>query len=428
LDITLTVVGVFVAAYLLTACGCTGASGEGLTAQDIGVSVALAQLDKDGFPHAFRITFENKSDHVGILPLHGTLQGREDFIPSSVWLSFQTADGKDLTLTYTYGKKPKGELVRLKAGEKVVREYPAADFCLWGPSADNGPNPDYPFGRYFKPGQKELKVQAAYMFEPSEEGPREMVTVLSEAVTMRCSYDESAFPQQQPDEPVGTPLHQAVRRGDAAAVERLLAEGADVNAPDKYDSTPLHVAAEKGNVKVAEMLLARGASLTARDGGRNTPLDIAAFFGKVEVVNLLIAKGADVRARNSTEDGTAIEAAAAMGHLAVVQVLLAAAGADPNARDDLGGSALIEAAWHGHVEIVRFLLDKGVDVNCKGFDGMTPLHCAAEHGHNSVVELLLARGADINAKDDGGKTPMAYAAENRFTATVKLLREHGGTR
>jgi ankyrin repeat protein len=59
-----------------------------------------------------------------------------------------------------------------------------------------------------------------------------------------------------------------------------------------------------------------------------------------------------------------------------------------------------EAGANGVLDGVQAELDKGVDVNAKGYKGKTPLHYAAFYGHKETAELLIAGGANVNAKDD----------------------------
>ena len=316
--------------------GCAGDAapvGAALTHKDIGISLELAQQHKDGFPQSFRVTFDNKSDREGFLALPVALPGRAELTPPvapAVVLLIRTQDGRERTLYYTAvgaRKVAQAESVRLKPGERCAREYAAADFYGWGHS---GPTKEDAFVSLFSPGTTGVRVQAMYVVGPAGDRPEEPVHVDSEAITMRCSFDESVFPREEVA-PTGTPLHQAVRRGDVAAVERLLAQGADVNATDKYKATPLHLAAENGDVKIGEMLLAKGASLTAQDSAFNTPQHIAAEYGKVEVMKLFIAKGAKVDAREPVSGCTPLHSTAMGGQLEAARLLLAS-GADPNAR------------------------------------------------------------------------------------------------
>ena len=61
-----------------------------------------------------------------------------------------------------------------------------------------------------------------------------------------------------------SPLFEAVKKGDKATVEALLAKGADVNAKDEYGDTPLHKAETFGHKDLAGLLLAKGADVNAK--------------------------------------------------------------------------------------------------------------------------------------------------------------------
>jgi uncharacterized protein len=53
----------------------------------------------------------------------------------------------------------------------------------------------------------------------------------------------------------------------------------------------------------------------------------------------------------------------------------------------------MKAAWQGNLEAVKFLLDKGADVNVQTQDGRTAMKLAQERGYKEIVELLKAHGA-----------------------------------
>ena len=100
-----------------------------------------------------------------------------------------------------------------------------------------------------------------------------------------------------------TDLHDAVKRGDIAAMRTLLDAGpALANARSETDARgtfPLHVAAEFGHADAARVLLDYGADVALLDIENDAiALGWAAFFGRPEVVRALLAAGSEVNQRN----------------------------------------------------------------------------------------------------------------------------------
>ena len=97
-----------------------------------------------------------------------------------------------------------------------------------------------------------------------------------------------------------TELHAAAHENDAALVDRLLDEGADVDAQDSGGFTPLHFAAEYSSVEAARRLLDRGAKVDVTNMHGNTPLFSAVFNskGQGELIKLLLEHGADPEKEN----------------------------------------------------------------------------------------------------------------------------------
>ncbi len=58
------------------------------------------------------------------------------------------------------------------------------------------------------------------------------------------------------------------------------------------------------------------------------------------------------------------------------------------------GIDLINAVKGGDVEVVKYLLDKGVDINATGEYGYTPL-TAALSGKHEILKLIIESGAEI---------------------------------
>src|SRR5262245_45707308 len=89
--------------------------------------------------------------------------------------------------------------------------------------------------------------------------------------------------------------------GEFDRVERLVGEGAAINAYSEDGWTPLHLASFFGHPKVAELLLAHGADVGARskNANGNTPLHAALAANQKFVAGLLIGNGADVNAADA---------------------------------------------------------------------------------------------------------------------------------
>jgi len=205
-----------------------------------------------------------------------------------------------------------------------------------------------------------------------------------------------------------TPLHKASINGHADIVELLLKHGAHVDATSWYGSTPLHYAAYNGHANVVKLLLESCADPSVENNIGKTPADLARERGHIEIANMI----ENVKELFETlKKGDTSKAEKLLANLRV-----------PNARDRNGISLLHWATFIGHPGIVRFLIEKGADVNIKDWSGKTPLHYAAKIGDTIIAKLLLEKGADINAKDNRNCTPLHYAAN---VEVARLLIEKG---
>ena len=93
-------------------------------------------------------------------------------------------------------------------------------------------------------------------------------------------------------------LSDAARKGDAAAVKKLLDDGVDVNTKFRYDRTAISFAADRGHVEVVKVLLDRGADVTIKDtfyGATALTWAVSPAMDRkpqhTEVVQLLLAHG-----------------------------------------------------------------------------------------------------------------------------------------
>ena len=259
--------------------------------------------------------------------------------------------------------------------------------------------------------------------------------LLSLAATLAAGADDGGKPSADGT----TALHRAVQAGDHAAAQRLLREGAAVNAATRNGVTPLLLAAINADPVMVETLLKAGADPNASLSRGQTILMTAARTGSDEAVRLLLARGADVNAREQILGETALIWAAAENHPAVIKALVEH-GADVNGRskamtyprreygDGKSGrltvlppgswTPIMYAARQNAIDAVRALADARADLDLTDPDGTTALVVAIINAHYDLAAVLLEKGADPNVGDVTGMTPLYAAVDlNTFPDT-----------
>ncbi|MFC1563373.1 ankyrin repeat domain-containing protein [candidate division KSB1 bacterium] len=120
-----------------------------------------------------------------------------------------------------------------------------------------------------------------------------------------------------------------------------------------------------------------------------------------------------------------IHEAAKNGELQVVKDLIENDPKIIDSPDKSGYTPLIRAAIEGHLEIVRYLVEKGANIEAKERYQMTPLFWAINRKHSDIAEYLIGKGADIEARNIYRSIPLVAASENNLTEVVELLIEKG---
>ncbi|MFP3016984.1 MAG: ankyrin repeat domain-containing protein [Wolbachia sp.] len=94
-------------------------------------------------------------------------------------------------------------------------------------------------------------------------------------------------------------------------------------------------------------------------------------------------------------------------------------GANVNAADVGGYTALHLAVTEKRLEIVRELIKSGGNVNAEEYGSKcTPLHLACMVGEKEIVEELVEAGAEIEQADKFGMTAMDYAKNSKEIAEI----------
>jgi uncharacterized protein len=268
-------------------------------------------------------------------------------------------------------------------------------------------------------------------------------------------------------------LPRAALYADTNVVRAILAQPVELDHPGPWGDTALMLAADRGLPDMVEALLKAGANPRALDREGRGALTFGAGSGNAKVVKLLLAADSKADEKDNYGD-TALMAAAASGNPKSVSLLLKH-GADPNAQNDRRQTALLSGATgdpgsgfgemgrrHAEVpeksihrdKVVDLLLDAGVDINARGWDGETALFsleddavkelirrganleirdnygqtALVETVSDSIAELLINAGANVNAQDDDGNTALIRAAEYNYVDVLQVLVKAPGIR
>ncbi|XP_075384259.1 2-5A-dependent ribonuclease [Tenrec ecaudatus] len=232
----------------------------------------------------------------------------------------------------------------------------------------------------------------------------------------------------------------AARTGDVEKARQLLERGADVNFQDEWGWAPLHNAVQNSKEDLVDLLLHHGADPLLRKNNGATPFILAGIAGNVNLLRrFLSVKGSDVN-ECDFNGFTAFMEAAAYGKIEALR-FLHEKGADVNLRRNPkeeqkklgkgGATALMDAAEKGQVDALTILLDEmDADVNIRDNMGRNALVHALLRSRDgklsattgeAIARVLLDRGADVRVRGEGRKTPLILAVEAKDLGLVRLL-------
>ena len=148
------------------------------------------------------------------------------------------------------------------------------------------------------------------------------------------------------------PLFDAVAKGDRAAVESVLAAGAEIDSRARDQATALMNAALGDQPAIAELLIDKGANVMARNSGGFTPLHAAAYSGSASIAKLLLDHGAVLDDADNKAGATPMMVAGEKNHAALVEFLISR-GADVEHPEIHGYLPITRALWKENDDVVR---------------------------------------------------------------------------
>lgn len=212
-------------------------------------------------------------------------------------------------------------------------------------------------------------------------------------------------------------------------IEALLRKDPDALKPaGRWDNLILR-ASERSSSAIVEALIEAGASVHVRDDPKTaidstfgyTPLHAAAFHGNLNAAAVLLKHGANVQAREEKYHGTPAGWAHYAGHLKVSDLIL---------REPVD---IMEAVENGLVERLKQILNEDPEALHRPFQSYplyplyaegwdTPLAFAIKMDQPDTVRFLIDRGADVNLLSPSGQTLYEIAREKGNQRIADILQ------
>ena len=222
-------------------------------------------------------------------------------------------------------------------------------------------------------------------------------------------------------------IFEAVKNKDLKAVQKFIANGADINFKEDRGDTVLMLASATGQIDIVKYLVENGADINLYEFRGSTAISEASRKGHLELVKYLVENGADVNIGSGDNINTALMWASGNGHFEIVKYLVENK-ANVHSEAEEGATAVSVASSQ---EITDYLVANGAIDNSVEYDeydeygmGTSILNYASE-GNLKKVKECIAIGANINVQDNDGQTALIVASGKGYLEIVTYLVENG---
>jgi len=179
----------------------------------------------------------------------------------------------------------------------------------------------------------------------------------------------------------------ALNQGNFKRIKKIIQSGVNVNIRFASGITPLHLASARGRLDIVKYLLKHGADTSAMDKDYAVPAFVAFSTNQSKVMSYLLSyeqKFNNEKLENKIQ------------------------------------SAIIS----NNITEFKKIFQK-IDVNIPMYGKKRPLHSTSQSGQYEMVKYLIERGANVNQLDVAGISPLHEAIKSNSPKIVKLLVESG---
>ncbi|MBT3200437.1 MAG: ankyrin repeat domain-containing protein [Phycisphaerales bacterium] len=199
-------------------------------------------------------------------------------------------------------------------------------------------------------------------------------------------------------------------------VHALIDDGADVSAVTGYQS-PLRAASHNGRFDVVKLLLDSGAE-ESQLGWSRSFFEVA--FGSLASLTESIRKHGDIENRDCWQR-TPWLLSVQIGDMGKASCLLNL-GANRHVVGAYERHPMAYAIQHNNLDMLKWLIEKGCDIEAIDQELETPLITASKLGMTAFAECLIDHGADIYKQNDMSERAIEVASNLDI---VQMLVKHG---
>jgi len=228
-----------------------------------------------------------------------------------------------------------------------------------------------------------------------------------------------------------TALNIFTEKEDLDKIKLLIYYGADINSMDMYGNTPLLIAIYKKNDNIINFLIDNGADINIKNKNGDTPLLIATKKNYIECCKKLINNNVNVNYKDSNGNSS-LMIAIKNEKIELVKMLIG--DSCVNEENKSGETPLYLAVINNSIELTKLLVKYGANINYKyKNDGDTIIMKAFDfyNRKKDIIKYLLDKGGNINEKNNEGNTILGDICKNRHSCLlydkdkIDFLISHG---
>jgi len=76
-------------------------------------------------------------------------------------------------------------------------------------------------------------------------------------------------------------------------------------------------------------------------------------------------------------------------------------------------------------EVIKYIIDKGVDLECQDENGRRPIHYICERPEPDMLKYIISKGVDLECRDNIGWRPIHYVCESSTPEMIRYMIDQG---